>query len=90
MGIVVAGMALGSVGLILVQALGFRTGCTLCLASAAISLALAALVVPEVRAALRHVRSPEAEPTPTPGRASGPAAPDHKTRRPVSHPRHSH
>ena len=56
MGVVMAGMALGSIGLILIQTVGFGTGCSLCLASGAISLVLAALAAPEVGAAVRRTR----------------------------------
>jgi hypothetical protein len=52
-GLVAAGLALTAVGLVLSQAFWFRAYCTLCLASAACSLTIAALVAPEVWAAFR-------------------------------------
>jgi uncharacterized membrane protein len=55
-GLVGAGLGLAALGLIGAQALLVRNFCTLCLTSAAISLLVAALVAPEVRAALRRLR----------------------------------
>jgi hypothetical protein len=57
-GVVVAGMAVAAVVLVALQVVVLRTGCTLCVASAAISFAIAALAFPEVRAALDVVREP--------------------------------
>ncbi|HVY46942.1 MAG TPA: vitamin K epoxide reductase family protein [Minicystis sp.] len=48
------GMALGGAALVVLQALVVRAFCTLCLASAAISLALAAPAAAELAAAIRH------------------------------------
>ncbi len=53
-GATAAGLALAALGLVAAQALWFQAFCTLCLASAACSLAIAGLVAPEVWAALRH------------------------------------
>jgi Vitamin K epoxide reductase family len=53
--VLAAGMALGSVGLVALQAI-FRHWCFLCLASAAVSLAVAALLAPEVRVAVEVLR----------------------------------
>jgi uncharacterized membrane protein len=52
-------MAASSVGLVAVQLLLVRHLCLLCLASAAVSWAVAALVVPEGLAALRQRRQPK-------------------------------
>ena len=55
-GVVVVGMALGSVGLVLMQAFYFQAFCTLCLVSAAISFIIASLGLGEPLASLRHLR----------------------------------
>jgi uncharacterized membrane protein len=55
LGLTAAVMALTSLGLILVQATVVQRFCTLCLASAGISLIVPFLVAPEVEAAARHV-----------------------------------
>jgi uncharacterized membrane protein len=55
-GAVAAGLGAGSVGLILVQALVVGSGCALCLGSAAISIAIAAVAQREVRAAIGVLR----------------------------------
>ncbi len=57
-GAVVAAMAVAAVVLVGIQVLVVRTGCTLCLASAAISIAIAGLAFPEIRAAFDAVRDP--------------------------------
>lgn len=54
--LIVAAFAAGSLGLVLAQPLAFHAGCTLCLASAALSSAIALWVFPEPLASLRHVR----------------------------------
>ena len=56
-GVIAAGMAVGSLGLVVLQAV-FRHWCFLCLASAVVSVAIAILLAPEVLAAVRTVRSP--------------------------------
>lgn len=56
LGLTAATMAVTSIGLILVQATVVRQFCTLCLASAGISLVVPFLVVHEVPTALRQVR----------------------------------
>jgi uncharacterized membrane protein len=53
-GAIAALLALSSVGLVAIQALVVRHFCLLCLASAAISWAVAALVVPESLAAMNN------------------------------------
>lgn len=55
-GLVAAGLGLAALGLVALQALVVQHFCTLCLASAAISLLVALLVAPEVVAAIRHRR----------------------------------
>jgi len=55
-GAVAAGLGLAALGLIAAQVFFVRDFCTLCLTSAAISLLIAGLVAPEVRAALRRLR----------------------------------
>jgi uncharacterized membrane protein len=55
-GLVAAGLGLAALGLVGAQALLLQHFCTLCLTSAAISVLVAALVTPEVRAALRRLR----------------------------------
>jgi hypothetical protein len=52
----VAGLALVSVLLVVVQPLFFHTGCTLCLVSAAISFVNAWLAHPEILASIKVVR----------------------------------
>jgi uncharacterized membrane protein len=56
LGLVAAGVAAGGVALVAVQAFVIGAFCTLCLASAAISMVLFGLAIPEVRASVRHVR----------------------------------
>ncbi len=53
-GLVAAGLGLAALVLVFSQAFWFHAYCTLCLASAACSLILVALVAPEVVAAWRH------------------------------------
>jgi uncharacterized membrane protein len=55
-GIVALGLVLAAVVLVASQVLWFQAFCTLCLASAACSLAIAALVAPEVWAGARYSR----------------------------------
>lgn len=55
-GVVAAGLGIAALGLVALQALLVRAFCTLCLCSAAISLLVAVLVVPEVLAALGTIR----------------------------------
>ena len=55
-GLVVAALVVTGLGLVLAQALLFHTGCTLCLASAAISFAAGWLARDEVLASVRHLR----------------------------------
>jgi uncharacterized membrane protein len=55
-GLLVAALGLTSVGLVIAQPLLFRTGCTLCLASAACSFVNAWLARAEVWATLAHLR----------------------------------
>jgi hypothetical protein len=55
-GAVAAGLGLAALVLVAAQALWFHAYCTLCLASAACSLAIAALVAPEVWAAAGYYR----------------------------------
>ncbi len=55
-GALVAALALTSVVLVLAQAFVFHTGCTLCLASAAISFANAWLASDEIAASVGHLR----------------------------------
>jgi uncharacterized membrane protein len=59
-GAVAAGLAVAALALIACQAFLFHAFCTLCLASAACSLAIAALVAPEVWAAVEHRLRPRA------------------------------
>jgi uncharacterized membrane protein len=56
-GVLAAGLAVGSLGLVAYQLLVVRAACTLCLASAAISLTVPWLVLGEARAALVTVRA---------------------------------
>ena len=56
-GAVAAGLGVAALGLVAIQAFVVGAFCTLCLVSAALSLTIAALVVPEVRDALERVRS---------------------------------
>ena len=58
LGVLAAVMAVTSVGLVVIQAFVVRTWCTLCLASAAISWALAALAIPEALTEFRRPRTP--------------------------------
>ncbi|MOA32902.1 Vitamin K epoxide reductase family protein [compost metagenome] len=53
MALAVIPMGLASLGLILLQAFVFREFCTLCLASAALSLSLVPLAWPEIHATWR-------------------------------------
>ena len=53
--ILVFGMALGSAGLVLIQAFLVRAWCTLCLISAVLSWLVAALSISEAQAALRQL-----------------------------------
>jgi uncharacterized membrane protein len=55
-GLVVAGLVVTGLGLVLAQVLLFHTGCTLCLASAAISFASGWLARDEVLASVRYLR----------------------------------
>jgi Predicted membrane protein len=55
MGFVVGAMGVAGVFLVLLQAFTYHQFCTLCLASAALSIGLVPLAWPEVRAALRVV-----------------------------------
>jgi uncharacterized membrane protein len=59
-GVLAASLAMTALLLVGLQVLWFRTYCTLCLASAACSLGIATLVVPEVRAAWRHTKGLQA------------------------------
>jgi len=56
-GVVAAGLGLAALGLVAIQALVVGAFCTLCLTSAAISLVVAALVAPELLAALGVIRA---------------------------------
>jgi uncharacterized membrane protein len=58
-GCISAALALAAIFLLLAQALVVHAWCTLCLCSAVLSLALAALAAPEVVAALRHTHTKE-------------------------------
>jgi len=64
-GALVLGMAVGSIGLVLLQAFYFQAFCTLCLVSAGISLVIAALALGEPLASLRFLRERHAETTST-------------------------
>jgi uncharacterized membrane protein len=57
-GLLALGMALVSVGLVLMQAFVIHAGCGLCLVSAVISWLVAILVVPEAVRAVRHRSAP--------------------------------
>lgn len=57
-GVLAAGMALGSLGLVALQAI-FRHWCFLCLTSAVVSLAVAALLAPEVSEAVEALNAGE-------------------------------
>ena len=70
-GLVVAGLVAAGFFLVLAQALLFHTGCTLCLASAAISFATGWLARDEVLASLRYLRRARGA-----GRDPGPALRD--------------
>ena len=56
-GVVAAGLGVAALGLVAVQVFLVGAFCTLCLASAALSLAIAGLVAPEVHNAVGRVRS---------------------------------
>lgn len=56
-GLVAAGLGVAALGLIATQIFVVGAFCTLCLISAALSLSIAALVAPEVRAAVRTLRA---------------------------------
>jgi uncharacterized membrane protein len=56
-GLVAAGLGLAALGLVAAQVFLIGAFCTLCLISAALSLAIAGLVAPEVRDALDRLRS---------------------------------
>lgn len=56
MGLAVLGMGAASLLLILLQAFVYRQFCTLCLASAVISIGLLPLAWPEIRATWRQIR----------------------------------
>jgi uncharacterized membrane protein len=56
-GVVAAGLGLAALGLLAAQVFLVGGFCTLCLVSAALSLAIVGLVVPEVRGALDRMRS---------------------------------
>jgi uncharacterized membrane protein len=55
--VVAAGLGLAALGLIAAQVFLVGAFCTLCLVSAALSLTIAALVLPEVRPAVERLRS---------------------------------
>lgn len=55
-GLVAGGMGLGGIGLAVCQPALFRAFCTLCLTSATCSVLAAALTLPEVAAAVHHLR----------------------------------
>ncbi len=57
LGLAAAGMCIGSLGLIVLQAFVYRAWCTLCLSSALISLVIGWLVLEEVLAAWRQAAS---------------------------------
>jgi uncharacterized membrane protein len=59
-GLLALGMALVSVGLVLLQALVVRHACAMCLASAIVSWLVAVLVVPEAIRAVRRGNAPTA------------------------------
>jgi len=56
-GLVATGLGAAALGLVVMQAAVIEAFCTLCLASAATSLVIAALVAPELRVAIRTVRT---------------------------------
>ncbi|HEY5630061.1 MAG TPA: vitamin K epoxide reductase family protein [Candidatus Limnocylindrales bacterium] len=70
LGLLTLAMAAGGIVLILVQGLVIGAFCALCLASALISIAAAALDLPELRAALGRLRSRGRDPSPNAGRAA--------------------
>jgi uncharacterized membrane protein len=72
-GVLAAGLALTAVVLVGCQVFWFRAYCTLCLASAACSLVIAALAAPEVRAAWEH-RTNVLKAAPARGGPGAPAA----------------
>jgi uncharacterized membrane protein len=51
-----AAMALAGIALLLIQALVVRQGCTLCIASALVSVLIFALVLPEMLASIRFLK----------------------------------
>jgi uncharacterized membrane protein len=57
-GLLAAGLAVAGIVLVLTQAVFVRAFCTLCLGSAVISFAIAALVAEEVRATIASLRAP--------------------------------
>ena len=61
-GLVSAGLAMTAIGLVLTQALVVRAFCSLCLASAAISLTIGALAWEEIIATLTHLRRAHKQP----------------------------
>ncbi len=65
-GLVSAGLAMAAIGLVLTQALVVRAFCSLCLASAAISLTIGALAWEEISATLTHLRRAQKQPKETP------------------------
>ena len=60
-GLVAAGLGVAALGLIATQAFVVGAFCTLCLVSAAISLVVAGLVAPELRTAVRVLRTRHSE-----------------------------
>ena len=56
-GVVVAGMAVGSIGLVLLQALYYQAFCTLCLGSAGISFTIAGLAHDQLWFSLNYLRN---------------------------------
>lgn len=60
-GVLAVGMALGSIGLVLAQAFYFQAFCTLCLASAAISLIIVGPALSEPIASIQWLRRPHVE-----------------------------
>lgn len=88
LGVLAIAMALGGIGLVLLQALVVRAFCTLCLGSAAVSIAAAVLDWPEARAAIGQLRAPRG-PRASPASPASPASrePRPPTRR---RPPHAH
>lgn len=68
-GAVVAGAGAVSAGLVVLQAAVFGAFCTLCLCSAGTAFVIAALALPEVRAATRHVLADRRDAAPAARRA---------------------